>query len=176
MKYFTLLTIGLLLLCGTLLMAARGLGHIVEWPFRFTQRLPIPTDPPFDNLFPPQIGDFVRKETVIPMRMVKQNRLLAIGAATYARPGETHYVYLELRLYPSPEIAGLLINPSDWRLHSPNFDRYFIDHVALPSIFTESENSYHNYALDYVSGPWNVSMRTINNLAALLTFANSYPY
>lgn len=176
MKHFMLLIIGLLLICGALLMTARGLGHVIEWPFRFAQRLPIPTAPPYDDLFPPQIGDFVRIEIMIPMRTVKQSRLMAIGSATYARPGEAHYVYLELRLYPSAEIAGLLINPSDWRLHSLTSDRYYVDHIARPYVFTALQNSYHNYTLDYVSGSWNVSMRAVNNLAALRLFANLYPY
>lgn len=173
-----ILLVAFILLCALsgIIAGTRVGGHYVEYPFRFSQRRPLPDDPPFDQLFPPRLGEFERMAVLQPIHTVTQNRLQAWGAATYTRPGDPRYIYIELKLYSDEQIAGLLINPSDWRLHSHYANKYFVEGIRTPYVFTMTSSSYDTYSLEYVNGRWNVSMHAVNDLDALETFADLYPY
>ncbi len=176
MRRLLIVSVLLIPIIGLAIVGMRGVGHSLEYPFQFAQRTPIPLDVPFDALFPLQIGAFKRLQTNKSPRTLLQERLQTSGAATYARPGDKDAVYVELRLYATEQIAGLLINPADWRLHSRKSNKFFVQDVPMPFVFTMTTDGYHAYQLDYVSGRWNVEIRSINNLDALIAFANQYPY
>ena len=79
-------------------------------------------------------------------------------------------------MYNTAKVAARLINPDDWRLHSRIQEKYVLRSNPIPFVFTMTHNGYQNYALEYVSGNWNVSIQSVNNLSGLLSFADAYPY
>ena len=165
-----------LLLCSAL-CATRAIGQIVPYPLDFSHKLPLPTESAlFARLLPIKVGDFSRQQPSELLHSVQEAYLIARGSAVYARPGDPNNIYIELRLYNTAKVAARLINPDDWRLHSRIQEKYVLRSNPIPFVFTMTHNGYQNYALEYVSGNWNVSIQSVNNLSGLLSFADAYPY
>ncbi len=176
MRRLLITTLTLTTLFVILLVTAHTVGSRIGVPFNFADRLSLPLKPPFDALLPLKLGAFTRQQVVEPFHSVGNSHLLARATAIYQRPGDPHPINLELKLYNSPQVAALLINPEEWRLHSKTQDKYFVRGDPISFVFTATSNGYHAYQLEYVSGDWNISMQSVNSLDGLLSFANLYPY
>ena len=173
----------IVILAGTLLIALAGLSlgarlagqTSIEWPLSSTNRLPMPTDAPYDGLLPNNVGGFARQQFDIPIVPISGGRILAEGSAQYSRPGDTSVVYLDLQRFASRDVALLAVNPANWHAYSPTIKHFFGSVQTIAFMLTATNDYHQDYTLAYVSGSWDVTMNC-NNLQALLTFANNYPY
>jgi hypothetical protein len=84
-------------------------------------------------------------------------------------------INIEVRQFSSVQVANLLINPSDWRLHSSTTNKYYAIMQPISFVYTATNDGYHDYTLAYVSGSWNVLIESTSD-QTLLAFANQYPY
>ena len=177
MKRLVVFSGSLLLICMLALFGARMTGrHLVEWPIQVAYRQPLPTEPPFDSVLPTQVDVFKRLTFSVPLgNSGGGDRMLTWGAAQYSRPGDPDNVNIEIRQFKNVQVAQLLINPSDWRLHSRTTNKYYAILQPISFVYTATNNGYRDFTLAYVSGTWNVLIECTND-QTLLAFANRYPF
>jgi hypothetical protein len=167
----------LIALLAVSILSVRRVSQVLHTPIDFSNRQALPDTPALGDMLPVKLGDFTRQQIIEPMHSVLyDSHLVARGSALYHRPTDVQSIYLELKLYRSPEIADLLFDPSNWPTHAANLDKYFVRGSPISYIFTEIRNGYLTYQLDYVRESWNISIQSIGDLQGLLMFANLYPY
>ncbi|MHB8625925.1 MAG: hypothetical protein ACYDBJ_01925 [Aggregatilineales bacterium] len=182
MKRMLRLTGALWVVCVGVIGGTYTAGHVVVgWPFNFFGLRALPENVStecdsthFNNdVFPLKVGGFSR--ATFPVAGQQDGRVVYSCIAQYFPPSgdkQRDSVFVTAWQFAESAQADLLINPSDWRLHSATTNIFYAL-SPVPYVFRATNGDYHDYVLEFVSGHWNVKIECTND-QNLIAFVNQY--